>query len=253
MKITNFVSHYFGKVASYQFSTPIQNFINRRYVKLFGVDLGEFDEVCSYSSLNELFTRSLRVAREIDRAEYIFPCDGVLSVARSTKSDQALQVKGFYYSLSELIDDEFKAGSYSTIYLSPKDYHRFHAPTDFSVQWVKFLEGSLLPVNSFSVSNFKELFIRNERVVMKCIDSKGVIFYLVFVGALNVGSVKINGIDRVSNVNDNRCFFEPDMDFKKGDELGYFQMGSTIVTVFEKEVAFKQREGSRVRFGEGMI
>ncbi|MFP4332595.1 MAG: archaetidylserine decarboxylase [Campylobacterales bacterium] len=254
MKFTNFISYYFGRVASYRFPSKLQGFINRAYVKSFKLDMSEFEDVESYSSLNALFTRELKKSRDIDEANFISPSDGMLSIARSAPNDMAVQAKGFYYSLASLIDDEFVSGSYCTIYLSPSDYHRFHAPTDMRVESIKFLEGGLLPVNSFSTSNFKELFVRNERVVLKCKDAQEESFYMVFVGALNVGSVKIEGVDRLSNSKEREeCFFKPDKEYKKGEELGYFQMGSTVIMVFEKDVSFQKSEGEKIRFGEALI
>jgi phosphatidylserine decarboxylase len=254
MKFTNFISYYFGVVAKKRFPIKAQSFVNKSYARLFKLKMDEFEDTDSYDSLNALFTRALKEKRTLEEASFVSPSDGLLSVARSAPNDMAVQAKGFYYSLSELVDDEFESGSYCTIYLSPRDYHRFHAPCDMRVESIKFIEGGLLPVNSFSVSTFKELFVRNERVVLKCKNSSDECFYMVFVGALNVGSVKIDGVDRCSNSRGKEeCFFEPEKEYKKGDELGWFNMGSTVVMVFEKDVLFQKSEGEKIRFGEALV
>jgi len=254
-KISNTVSYLLGEVAKKEL--PLQKYINTGYVKLFGLDMSEFSEPETYKSLSELFSRGLQQPREIDSAEFISPCDGYISEIGESSEDKAIQAKGLYYGIDELIDDTIKDALYVTIYLSPKDYHRYHAPCDMKVLKTTFIGGSLLPVNNFSVNNFKAVFTRNERAVLKCQDSRGEIFYLVFVGALNVGSISFNHVDRKSNEKNRpqkEEFLHEALTYKKGDELGAFHLGSTIIFVGDKN-RFRPivAKGSRAIFGGAFL
>lgn len=230
----------------------VQVFLNKAYIKLFGLDMSEFADAGEYKSLNALFTRPLAKHRTLGE-DFISPCDGNISIVGSTSEDRAVQAKGFCYSIDELVDDKVKEAAYMTIYLSPKDYHRFHAPCDFEVEKTTFISGSLLPVNGFSTGFFKNLFTRNERVVLKCKSGEGKLFYMVYVGALNVGSISLKHIEKRTNsrsVLEKESFFEGAF-YKKGDEVGMFNMGSTIIIVgTQNELLFESKEGKTTRFGE---
>lgn len=254
-KISNTISYLVGEIAKKEL--PLQKHINTGYVKFFGLDMGEFSEPEAYKSLSELFSRGLKEPRVLDDAEFISPCDGYISEIGESSEDKAIQAKGLYYGIDELIDDRIKDALYVTVYLSPKDYHRYHAPCDMKVLKTTFVGGSLLPVNNFFVNNFRAVFTRNERAVLKCQDGRGEIFYLVFVGALNVGSISFNHVDRKSNEK-NRAqkeeFIHDNLAYKKGDELGAFHLGSTIIFVGDKN-RFKPMitKDSRTIFGSAFL
>lgn len=254
-KVSNIISYLIGEIAKKEL--PLQKYINLGYVKLFGLDMSEFGEPERYKNLSELFSRGLKQPRKLDSGEFIIPCDGYISEIGESGEDKAIQAKGLYYSINELIDDTIKDALYITIYLSPKDYHRYHAPCNMKVLKTTFISGSLLPVNSFFVNNFKALFTRNERAVLKCQDSRGEIFYLVFVGALNVGSISFNHTDRKSNEKkraQKEEFLHKMLMYKKGDELGAFNLGSTIIFVGDRS-RFKPivAKGSRAIFGKAFL
>src|SRR5574344_3159512 len=197
MHKTNLISQYFGKFASKEFPRPIQKLINASYVKLMKLDLKEFKASKHYKSLNALFTRELEIRRNIDQSENIFisPSDSLITEAGKLDKDIALQIKGMEYSVEELLTyycsnnfSKLENGDFMNFYLSPKDYHRYHAPVDFKLKKLIHVPGKLYPVNLKYLNKEFELFVQNERVILEC-ESNSKIFYMVFVGALNVGQM----------------------------------------------------------------
>ena len=262
MHITNKISQAFGKFASKKFAKPIQSIINNGYVKILGLNMSEFQSPSSYESLNALFTRELVNARDIDTSEenFISPADSFVTEAGALQKDKLLQIKGMEYSIDELltdhITDENKQrvhdGDYMNFYLSPKDYHRYHAPYSFKVNKLIHVPGKLYPVNIPYLKKEQDLFIKNERVVIEA-QSNGKIFYLVYVGALNVGEMEFTFEPRVET---NKEIGEPilyeydDLYIKKGDCMGYFKMGSTVLMMWEKQsVDLKNLVNHKVSFG----
>ncbi len=261
---TNLISRAFGKVASTEFPTFIQVGINKLYTGITGVDLRNFYPHAHYKSLNELFTRELRFDREFskDPSLVISPCDALISAMGDIEQGTALQIKGFEYSIKELltkeIDEELvgdlEGGKYMNFYLSPKDYHRYHVPTDMRVAKVVHVPGALYPVNFRYLKKVPSLFVKNERVVLECYDNQERLFFIVLVGALNVGKMTLNFEPRIETnreMEDPVTFTYEDQKLSKGEELGMFMMGSTIVLLFEKDfVTLEEKEGQSVRYGE---
>lgn len=252
--ITNIISQYFDKFANLTFPYPLQKFINSAYVSLLKLDMSEFNEPKSYKSLNALFTRKLQQKRTLSENWLISPSDSFISECGEIKDGLALQIKGFSYNVEELIGEDLKSGSFINFYLSPKDYHRYHAPCDMDILKATYYPGKLYPVNFKYLRKVPQLFCKNERVVLKCQNCEHGIFYMVFVGALNVGKMVFN-FD--ANIQTNANFMKKihytysKLQVKKGDELGYFKMGSTIVLLFEKNYNFSQ-QGKTVKFGESL-
>ncbi|MDR3345538.1 MAG: phosphatidylserine decarboxylase [Campylobacteraceae bacterium] len=265
--ISNVCSRIFGSLACTRFPAPIQGFINRKYVKWLKLDMSEFDAPNRYKSLNELFTRSFKIARDIaeDESVLLSPCDSWISEAGLIDEFKALQIKGFSYSINTLLGDftlgreraRLEGGIFMNFYLSPADYHRYHSPCDMKILKATHITGRLYPVNLKWLNKKAELFAQNERVVLECESSKGARFYLVFVGALNVGKMKFHFDKRIcTNVKSsfNNLYTYKDIYIKQGEELGFFEMGSTIVFLGEKE-AFKAlaKQGDKVKFGDRII
>lgn len=259
--ITNIISALFGKFASYKFSPFLQKIINNGYVFFLRLDMSEFQEAGSYESLNALFTRELKVKRDVQVGEFVSPCDGLISEQGKIESGQAFQIKGFSYSVKEIIgeyikkDDReaLKSGSFINLYLSPKDYHRFHAPCDMRVLRAIQIPGKLYPVNFKYLNKVPSLFCKNERVILVCQNSKNERFYLIFVGALNVGKISFifdERIDTNAQVGIERFYDYKNLTLNKGDEIGRFEMGSTIVALFEKDDIKLTKGLQKVRFGE---
>lgn len=238
MAQSNTLSRLFGKFAKHAFIPPVQRLINAVYVRIFGIDLNGFAPLKSYPTLNALFTRELKTPRPIDSnpASLISPCDGLVRACGAIEHNLALQIKGMSYRVGELLgqNENLENYSYFNFYLSPRDYHRFHAPCDLQVTEVRHFCGELLPVNAPALKKHQKLFIRNERVVVVAQDHRGEILYFVAVGALNVGQIVLNfdsSIRTNAKIKPNPQIYTytPPIALKKGAELGRFEMGSTIV------------------------
>ncbi|NPA73324.1 MAG: phosphatidylserine decarboxylase [Epsilonproteobacteria bacterium] len=261
--MSNIISRYFGKFANYNFPFPLQYIINFLYVKSMGVDLSDFDKIGSYKSLNKLFTRSLKKQRSFNSDEKIFisPCDSLVTEAGDLFISRTLQIKGSYYKIDDLIKDTDRQnlkkiynGKFINLYLSPKDYHRYHAPIDMRVTKAIHVPGLLYSVNLKYLFKIEELFVKNERVILECFTNTDKLFYMVFVGALNVGKMKFNFDDRIQtncDKSDITTYYYGDVFLKKGEELGRFEMGSTIVMFFEKDsVELLVERSTKIKFGD---
>lgn len=262
MHITNLISLNFGKFAKKEFPSFIQKFINASYVKLMGLNMSEFKNARYYKSLNDLFTRELIIKREIDLTEdvIISPTDSLITQCGQIKDDIALQIKGMEYSVEELLTyyctsnfEKVKNGSFMNFYLSPKDYHRYHAPCNFKLLKLIHVPGKLYPVNLKYLNKEFELFVQNERVVLEC-ESNGKIFFMVFVGALNVGQMVFEFEDRVEtniDAKEMKVYTYENIEITKGECLGYFKMGSTVVMLWEEfMVELEDLLNKNIKFGQ---
>ena len=260
---TSLISRLFGRFASKSFPSFFQTIINKTYTALMHVDLKEFQSPQSYKTLNALFTRQLITPRSFDTAESIFisPCDSFISACGKITDNTALQIKGHSYCVPTLLGDycalktkkRLNEGTYLNFYLSPKDYHRYHVPVDMRIAKAIHIPGKLYPVNFTWLRKVEGLFSENERVVLECYTQENKLFYMVFVGALNVGKMCFTFDERIqtnAKVSLQQCYMYENLTLKKGDELGHFQMGSTIVMLFEKEsFTCNVPENMSIRFG----
>jgi phosphatidylserine decarboxylase len=244
--MTNFISRIFGSFASKEFSPNIQSFINNSYVSLLGLDMSEFDDPSEYKSLNALFTRELNTPRSFDQdsTAFIAPTDSYISDMGTCDLKVARQIKGMHYFIDDLITEEayyldkIVNGHFINFYLSPKDYHRYHAPTDLKIKKLIHVAGKLYPVNFTYLRKKLNLFVENERVIVEATDNSNRVIYLIFVGALNVGKMAFTFEPKVetNTVANNTTTYEyDDLTISKGDEMGYFKMGSTIVILTEPD------------------
>ena len=262
MHITNLISLYFGKFAKKEFLSPVQKLINSSYVRLMGLNMSEFKHPRYYKSLNDLFTRELIIKRVIDENKntIISPTDSLITQCGQIQNDIALQIKGMQYSVEELLTyycssnfEKVKDGSFMNFYLSPKDYHRYHAPCDFKLLKLIHVPGKLYPVNLKYLNKEFELFVQNERVILEC-ETNGKIFYMVFVGALNVGQMVFefeNRVETNTNAKEMKVYTYENIEISKGECLGYFKMGSTVVMLWENEmIELDNLLNQNVRFGQ---
>jgi phosphatidylserine decarboxylase len=214
----------------------------------FGRLLGvEFDEVAdplpSFESLQAFFTRRLRDGvRPIDAAAdaVVSPCDGSWGAAGRIARGQLLQVKGRPYDLAALLGEpaaarRFEGGAFATLYLSPRDYHRFHAPCAARVRRATYLPGALWPVNRIGVEGIESLFAVNERLcAFMSVAGADEDLCLVAVGAAMVGKVRLTFDDLTTNRRragaETRAYGDG-IALAKGEEWGRFEFGSTIVLV----------------------
>lgn len=195
----------------------------------------------SYTSFNNFFTRELdESVRTIadDKKSIASPVDGVVSQMGKIKDDLIFQAKGHAYSLKQLLGDRddlgdtFKNGSFNTLYLSPKDYHRIHMPIDGRLKEMIHVPGELFSVSPVTVENVPALFARNERVI--CLfDTAAGPMAMVLVGAIFVGSIETvwHGEVTPPTCKDirNWVYDDENKTYIKGQEMGRFNMGSTVI------------------------
>jgi phosphatidylserine decarboxylase len=239
----------------------------RWFAKKYDVNMAEAlnPDLASYASFNDFFTRALRAdARPLANADFICPVDGAISQFGAIEHDQIFQAKGHTYSTTALVGGDsklaaqFDHGSFATLYLSPRDYHRIHMPCDAKLTRMIYVPGALFSVNPTTARGVPGLFARNERVV--CVfDSAFGPFVLVLVGATVVGSMATvwHGVvnpPRTGEVREWR-YDDRDIVLKKGDEMGRFLLGSTVVMLFPKGVIEFNPEWTAersIRMGEAM-
>jgi phosphatidylserine decarboxylase len=218
--------------------------IIRWFVGHYGVDMSEAErpDIESYPTFNEFFTRALKPgARPLADADYVCPVDGAISQFGSIDDDRILQAKKHDYSTLELVGGDpmlaalFQHGSFATLYLSPKDYHRVHMPCEGRLTRMIFVPGALFSVNPTTALGVPNLFARNERVVCVFESDHGP-FVLALVGATIVGSMETvwHGVVNPPGTREVREWrYDPGQwTFKKGDEMGRFSLGSTVVLLF---------------------
>ena len=220
--------------------------IIRRFVHKYNVNMDEAldSNIASYASFNDFFTRALKPgARPLAQADLICPVDGAISQFGPISGDQIFQAKGHRYSTTALVGgdaklaEQFKDGNFATLYLSPRDYHRIHMPCDGRLMQMIYVPGDLFSVNPTTARGVPGLFARNERVV--CVfDSAHGSFVLVLVGATIVGSMATvwHGVVNPPRLPDVKTWHYSDqkVELKRGDEMGRFLLGSTVVMLFLK-------------------
>jgi phosphatidylserine decarboxylase len=243
-----------------------KNWTIRGFLKLYTVNMNEAAESdpYRYGSFNEFFTRALKEhARPIADAPDVIACpvDGCISEAGTIDRDRLLQAKGRYYRLGDLLASQpwasrFEGGSFATIYLAPFDYHRVHMPLQGELRETVYVPGRLFSVNAVTAQHVPRLFARNERV-LTLFDTAFGQFALVLVGALNVGSmatVWAGDITPAARRRVTRLAAPPTL-LDKGAELGRFNMGSTVILLFEPNRARWQsgvHAGRLVRLGQSL-
>ena len=261
------VSRFAGRLADNERNPGLKNHVIQWFIDRYGVNMSEAAESdpTAYPSFNAFFTRALKPGlRPIAEGEknLVSPVDGAISQIGQVSNDRVFQAKGQSFSLTELLGgdpgwaDTFKDGEFSTIYLSPKDYHRIHMPLAGTLREMVYIPGKLFSVNPVTAENVPNLFARNERVA--CIfDTDAGPMALVLVGAMIVGSVETvwSGVVAPGHgeVETTRYQGEQAQSFAKGEEMGRFRLGSTVVMVMPKgSVSWNddQVAGKTVRMGE---
>ena len=234
-----------GRVASFRGGSLTTRLI-KWFVGRYQVNMNEAanPNLASYPTFNDFFTRPLKKgARPLARADLICPVDGAISQFGAITGDQIFQAKGHNYSSTALVGGDaelaarFDNGSFATLYLSPKDYHRIHMPCDGRLTRMIYVPGDLFSVNPTTARGVPGLFARNERVVCVFESARGP-FVLVLVGATIVGSMATvwHGLvnpPRGGVVRDWRYDDKP-IHLKQGQEMGRFLLGSTVVMLFPK-------------------
>lgn len=240
----------------------------RWFVGKYGVDMSEAGnpDIASYKTFNEFFTRPLKVSvRPLALADFICPVDGAISQYGSIDDRHILQAKGHRFTTTELLGGDtalaaqFRHGSFANLYLSPKDYHRVHMPCDGTLMRMVYVPGALFSVNPVTARGVPNLFARNERVVCVFQSPEHGSFVMVLVGATVVGSMATvwHGVVNSKRTGKMSEWTYPDRDIQltKGEEMGRFLLGSTIVMLFRQgTIAFNENWAPErpVRLGELM-
>ncbi len=232
-------------LAATRVRTPwFKNALTRGFLKMFSVDMAEAAETdpYRYGSFNEFFTRTLNAeARPIaaDADAVASPVDGAVSECGSIDKNRLMQAKGREYTLGELLAgqswaNKFEGGSFATLYLAPFNYHRVHMAVRGTLLDTVYVPGRLFSVNTVTARHVPRLFARNERV-LTLFDTDFGRFALVMVGALNVGSMATVWAGDITPAAGRTMtrLPGPALTLDKGAELGRFNMGSTVILLFE--------------------
>jgi phosphatidylserine decarboxylase len=246
----------------------IKDFLISRFATLYSVDLVEvrLDVPRGFATFNEFFIRELDDgARPIaGRDTLVSPVDGTVSFAGSIRADSIFQAKGLDYTLDDLLATDieraraFRDGRFATIYLAPYNYHRVHAPFAGELRAAHYVPGDLFSVNEATVARLPGLFRRNERLIMHFDTPQGPAV-LIFVGALNVGSISTPWTGEIrprkDGVVDVLDLSAHPTSVSKGDLLGWFNMGSTVILLLPPgtgEWAADLDPGRTLRMGEAI-
>ncbi len=263
----NAISRLAGALTRWRAPAGVRRWAMRAFAARYGIDLSECPALDAYASFGEFFARPLRPGlRPIAAGEgvVVSPVDGVVSEVGRTAEGRLVQAKGIGYGAAALLGDEalarrLEGGAYATIYLSPRDYHRIHFPLGGRVTGYRYVPGRLWPVNPASVRTVPGLFTVNERLVTLVETALGACA-VVAVGATVVGRVRAYYAPTVPVTNLPRArvaarTYETPIPVEKGQELGAFEMGSTVIVLFEPgRVALDARlaPGVRLRVGEAI-
>ncbi|WP_148254805.1 archaetidylserine decarboxylase [Aidingimonas lacisalsi] len=230
------------------------------FIRRFQVDMSQALEPDpgAYATFNDFFTRALKAdARPIGNG-IVSPADGTLSQAGRTHHGTLIQAKGQAYSITSLLGGDmrraapFRQGSFATIYLSPKDYHRVHMPVTGTLREMVYVPGRIFSVNQATADHVPNLFARNERLV--CVfDTEEGPMAMVLVGAMIVAAIETVWAGQVTPQSDQvqSIRFDAPITLEKGREMGRFKLGSTVVVCFGNEVTFDELGGdTQVAMGE---
>ena len=250
--------------------SPMAQWFMRKYISFFDVDMNDAaaDDVDDYACFDDFFTRALKPgARPVcpDANAIVSPCDGVVAEFGRITDGSLLQAKDQSYTTADLLQDSalaarFRNGNSCTIYISPADYHRVHMPAAGALQTMLHVPGRLFSVARYAHSVIPRLFARNERVISSFETEHGAMA-IVMVGAVNVGCIETrwHGIVAPRRASLARASYtgEPgSVKLDRGDEMGRFHMGSTVVVLFGsgqlRWSEDKMKRDGRIRMGEAM-
>jgi phosphatidylserine decarboxylase len=248
------LSRVFGRVADLHLPRALRRPVLGAFARAVGVELAEAELALEeYGSLNRFFTRRLKAGARVwpgDPAVAASPVDAVAGQVGTVWEGRAIQAKGRWYAVGELLEDpveggRFEGGAFVTLYLSPRDYHRIHAPTGGLIPRARHIPGALLPVNLPAVMHLPKLFTRNERLLCYLDGPLGRVA-VVAVGAYNVGRISA-AFDPEWNAPPGKSAwvtnrrgaeaatrdYDPPVRVRQGEEIMTFHLGSTVVLLFE--------------------
>ena len=239
-----------GALASHRWP-PLRNLLIRQFINAYQVDMTEaaIEDIHQFSHFNDFFTRELKpgsrpICKESNRI--VSPADGMVSEFGDIKAGQLLQAKGKHYSLESLLaskelGDCFTDGSFATIYLSPRDYHRVHMPILGTAIKATYIPGKLFSVNQRTAENLDGLFAVNERLVIR-FENENTPFIVILVGAMIVGGMSTVLTGKIKRSKEIKEFELKGEQLSKGQELGRFYLGSTAIVIFPENLNVKFNE-----------
>jgi phosphatidylserine decarboxylase len=244
---------------------PVVRDLSIRVWRLFSdLDLTEAKKQ-KFKSLHDCFIRELKDgARPIDADPAILtsPCDAIVGASGNIAGTDLIQVKGFSYTLDDLLGDPelvelYRNGRYVTLRLTASMYHRFHAPHDCRVEQVTYISGDTWNVNPIALKRVEKLFCKNERALVRTrLASGGHTITLVPVAAILVAGIRFNFLDmNVDRLKPGRTVMSCGVSFKKGDEMGWFEHGSTIIVFAPGGFTLCDgvSEGTEIRMGRPLM
>lgn len=254
-----------GRIAEYR-HIRVKNFLIRRFIRVFHVDMTSAQEERSeqYACFNDFFIRRLKPqCRPLADAQIISPVDAVISEMGDIHAGRIIQAKQHQYRVTDLLASSdahvqpFLNGRFMTLYLSPKDYHRVHMPMTGQLREMVYVPGRLFSVQPATVRVLPGIFSKNERVVA-FFDTDVGAMAMVLVGATIVGHIATSwhgGVIR-SKTPMRTAYPEKSIILNQGDEMGYFQLGSTVILLFSEQFNFSWQEmlcaGKAVQYGEAL-
>jgi phosphatidylserine decarboxylase len=227
------------------------------------LDLSEA-KLTRYVSLRDCFTRELKEGArpiQLDPSILVSPCDALVGACGIVKEGSVVQAKGYPYPLIDLLGDPdlvdyYRNGRYATLRLTSSMYHRFHAPYDCRVEQVNYISGDTWNVNPIALRRVEKLFCKNERAVIRCRLPSGVLVTLVPVAAILVASIRLRFLDVLLHLKYRGPNLIPcDVGLLKGDEMGWFEHGSTIIVFVPEGMSLCSgvHEGDRIQMGQALL
>lgn len=236
-----------GRLTAIKWPQPFATWWVRGFARYYQIDLAEAEKpLADYPTINALFTRRLRSGVRPLGQGLLHPADGRITEHGRIQAGHLHQVKGRDYTVSQLLGSDQEAvkmegGYFVTYYLCPTDYHRVHSPVSGAVTLCRHISGQLWPVNEWSVRRIRNLFAVNERTVT-CIEGDSGPVYLVMVGATNVGNITMR-FDKEICTNKRKKGLPVEerryqnIEIRRGEEVGTFNMGSTVVVLYPRQMA----------------
>lgn len=248
----------------------VKNRLIRHFIKRFNVDMTEAikEHPEDYASFNDFFIRHLKPeCRPLASAEVISPVDGFVSEFGRISQGRLLQAKGWFYTVEELLassketTSQFNSGVFSTLYLSPKDYHRVHMPIAAKLLNMVYVPGKLFSVQPATTRVIPKLFARNERLVVFFETALG-LMAMVLVGATIVGGISTSWHGDMVRGHRQATWSYPQagenqIELAKGEEMGYFKLGSTVILLFANHTTLdwptNLNTGDKINYGQALL
>ncbi|MCZ6502640.1 MAG: archaetidylserine decarboxylase [Gammaproteobacteria bacterium] len=228
------------------------------FINVFHVDMQDSARKKSsdFANFNDFFTRELSAGARTINGNITCPADGTVSAVGKIEHNQIFQAKELTYSLEKLLASDnvtgFIDGSFITIYLAPNNYHRVHFPTDASLQSSRYVPGKLFSVNQVTTNKVHDLFADNERLICDTTTNEGSVS-IIMIGAMIVAGIKTTWrASAYPAAKFHSETFDIPRQYQKGDELGQFHLGSTVILLFQQHVSWRVQAGDSVCFGDSL-